>query len=57
MNYKDFEDKEFNFVQKWVILDIEGYDAHVLQDIEQKDNEGEVVIDTDQRDTPMHATN
>ena len=33
MNYKDFEDKEFNFVQKWVILDIEGYDAHVLQDI------------------------
>ena len=57
MNYKDFEDKEFHFVQKWVISDIEGYDAHVLQDIEQKDNKGEVVIDTDQRDTPMHATN
>ena len=38
-------------------MDTEGSDAHVFRDIEEKEDEGEVVVvESDQCGTPMHAT-
>ena len=36
-------------------MDIEGLDIHVFEDTEDKENEVEVAVEADQRDTPMHA--
>ena len=43
-------------VQSWVRVDTEGSDSKVLEDIEEKEDEREVAVKSDQRDTPMHAT-
>ena len=38
------KDIEFYWVQRWVRLDTEGSDAHVLEDIEDKEDEREVTF-------------
>ena len=38
----------------WVRLDIKVPDAYMLKDIEEKEDEVEVVVGSDQHETPMH---
>ena len=40
----------------WVRVYIEGFYTHVFKYIEQKQNEGQVSIDSDQRETHMYTT-
>ena len=40
----------------WVIMDTEVYDAHVFEDIEEKEYEGNLVVESDQHGNPMHVT-
>ena len=56
MKHEDFKDTELKYVQIWVIVDTEGYYAHMFEDIEKKEDEGEVVVDYDEGENPMHAT-
>ena len=56
MIHEDFGDHEFQCAQKWVIVIREGSEAHTFEDSEDKEERGEVVVESDARDTPIHAT-
>ena len=57
IKHEDFGDHEFHSVQKWVRVIREGIDAHALEDSEEKEERGEVAVESDARETPIHATN
>ena len=56
MEKQDFKYKELHCIQRQVIVDTEGSGANVFEDIEQKEDEGTVVVESDQRETIMHET-
>ena len=56
IKYEDFGDYEFHSVQKWVRVIREGSEAHSFEDIEDKDERGEVAVKSYTRETPIHAT-
>ena len=56
MKHEDFGDHELHCVQKWVQVILEGSDAHKLEDSQDKGERGEVVVEYDACETPIHAT-
>ena len=56
MKDEDFEDHELHCVQKWVIFIREGSEAHAFKDREEKEEGGEVAVESDARETPINAT-
>ena len=55
MKHKEFYDKELYCVKSWYWVDIKGLDALVFKDIEEKENEVEVEVETYWFEIPMHA--
>ena len=43
-------------VQKWVRFIREGSEVHEFENSEEKDERGEVVVEYDARETPIHET-
>ena len=56
MKHEEFRDHKLHWVQKLVVVIIEGSEAHALEDSEEKDDRGEVAVKYDSRETPIHAT-
>ena len=56
MKNEDFKDSDLHYVQKWVIVDNKGSEAHVFEDIEDTWDEGELVVEFNANKTPMYAT-
>ena len=56
MKHDDFRDNEFHSAQEWVIFIREVSGAHKFEDIEQKEERGEVQVESDARETPICAT-
>ena len=56
MKNQDFGDHELHCVQKWVIVIMEGSEAHGLEDSEENEERGQVVVKSDARETPIQAT-
>ena len=54
--HEDIKDNDLQCVKKWVRINIEGSDADVFKDREQKDYKGEVVVESDTHETRIHAT-
>ena len=47
MKHDYFKDKEMHLIQSCIRLDIEGCDAPVFEDIEQKEDEGQATVESD----------
>ena len=56
MKHEDFREHELHWVQKWVRVIREGSEAHALEDSEEKEEMGEVVVKYDALETPIRAT-
>ena len=56
MKHEDFVHHELHSAQKWVRVVREGSEVHALKDSEDKEDRGEVAVESDSRDTPIHAT-
>ena len=57
MKHEDFGDHKLHSAQKQVRVIREGSEAHALEDIEEKQEIGEVAFVPDSRETPIHAIN
>ena len=56
MKHEDFVHHELHSAQKWVIVVREGSEVHAFKDSEEKEERGEVAVEYDSCDTPIHAT-
>ena len=49
-------DHELNSVQKWARVIREGSESHAFKDRKDKEDMGEVAVESDACETPIHAT-
>ena len=56
MKHEDFRYHELHYIQKWVIVIIEGIESHAFYYSEEKEERGEVAVESDSCKTPIHAT-
>ena len=56
MQHEDFEDHKLHYVQRWVRVNREGSDAHVFEGSDEKEEGGDVAVESDARETPFHAS-
>ena len=56
MKHEDFGDHKLHYVQRWVRVIREVSEAHVVKDSEEKYEGGEVAVEFDASETPIHAT-
>ena len=53
MQYNEFEEHGLHWIQKWVRVNREGPDTHVFEDIEDKEEGGQVMVESDAHETPI----
>ena len=56
MKHEGFEYHKLQCIQKWVRVIREGIEAYASKDSKEKEERGEVAVESDSRDTPIHAT-
>ena len=56
MKHEDFGDHELHSVQNWLRVIREDSEAHAFKDSEQKEERGQVQVESDDHETPIHAT-
>ena len=56
MKHEDFGDHELHSVQEWVRVIRKGSETNEFEESEEKEYWGEVVVKSDARETPIHAT-
>ena len=56
MKHENFGDHALYYVQRWVRVIREGSETHVFEDIEEKEEGGEVTTRYDIHETPINAT-
>ena len=57
MKHEDFGDHELHCVHKWVRFIREGSEAHAFEYSKDTEEMGEILVKSDARETPIHATN
>ena len=57
MKHKDFGECELHFVQRWIRVIREVSGTHVFKDSEDKEEGGEVAVESDAHETPINGTN
>ena len=56
MKHDEFRDHEFHCVQKCVRFIRGGSEAHVFRDSEEKKERGDVAVESNAHENPIHAT-